>query len=100
MQTLDLSLRERAGRSLRMKARLKKRFVDVDIAEASHDRLVEEEWFQEPLPPSQRLGKNTDGELVIQRLRAHPLPGQRTLTATHIHDKHLAEFAGIVEAKL
>ena len=70
VQTRNLRRRQRICVPLRMEPRQKEGFVDIDVAQAGHKVLVEQQGFEHTAPLAQEDSKNLRGKRLRQGFRS------------------------------
>jgi hypothetical protein len=78
----------------------KKRLIDIDVAQAGDDSLIQQERLQDAGTTMQSRLKHLDRKAVIEGFRTHGVPRRQTLCPRGVHDADAAELARIIEAKL
>ena len=73
VQALDLGAAQPARRPQRMDARAEQRLVGVDVPDAGHAALVEQERLHRSAAAARRAREDVGRELRVERLRADPL---------------------------
>ena len=61
---------QRPGRAQRVEPRRPKRLVRIDVPDTGHERLVEQQRLEAPVPPAEQQPKVAQGERRIERFRA------------------------------
>ena len=85
-------------RPLGVDAGLEEHLVDVDVAEAGDESLIEEHAFDLARPPAQLLLEPGGGEVARQRLQSQPLLQAKQIVAFDMDDA--AKLALVRETKI